>query len=190
MPRLATSRVYRAFGARGAAFVGFFALAIGGIALESHLAPPTSDGLHVGSEPERSTPGGITWTFADGLPPGWTAVAATRRRDRSLLVTTRGTPGYQVFSPSRPLAPGRYRLLTRFQIARGGTNVATLDVARQRFLSSNSYTARADGQQVMTTGAPFTLRSRRRVAVVFSNPAPRTRSVFRIVEVRLRARRQ
>jgi hypothetical protein len=123
----------------------------------------------------------LRWDFTRGIPPEWTRVGAVRPTAQGLQVTTTRTAGYQLYSLSHKLAPGRYEVRARVVLRSGGIGIGLVNVATQRFVINEAYTANGDGRGPLSTTGAFRLKVPARVSVVLSNvfppgtPAPSSR---------------
>lgn len=124
------------------------------------------------------------WSFLGGLHREWTSLTQTNLRDDGLEVITSKDPGYQLLSRTRRLSPGRYRATGRFRISDGAFSLAVLDLVRQRFLTSGTFTE-ADGRGELALSVDFRTRERRSISVVLSNGSPTGRSEWLLTSVTL-----
>jgi len=113
-----------------------------------------------------------TWSFATGLPAGWSAEQGTgyRSTEGSLQVTTDGRRlTYQLLSPVLQLPPGSFEVAAEMQVLSGGVALSVLDVARNEFVASTRYSARGLRRRRLPIGGPFTMSRPTRVRVILSN---------------------
>lgn len=124
------------------------------------------------------------WSFLRGLHREWTSLARTNLRDDGLDVVTNRGPGYQLLSRTRRLPPGRYRVTGRFRIVSGAFSLAVLDLDRQEFLKSGTFTE-ADGRGDLALSVAFRTKAQRSISVVLSNGSATGRSEWLLKSVTL-----
>jgi type II secretory pathway pseudopilin PulG len=113
-----------------------------------------------------------TWSFAAGLPAGWSAEKGTdsRSTEGGLQVTTGGGRlTYQLLSPVLQLPPGSFEVAAEMQVRSGGVDLLVLDVARNEFVASTLHSARATRRRRVAIGDRFTTSRPTRVRVILSN---------------------
>jgi len=113
-----------------------------------------------------------TWSFAAGLPTGWSAEEGIdyRSTEGGLQVTTNGRPRtYQLLSPVLQLPPGSFEVAAEMQVRSGGVALSVLDVARNEFVASTLHSARATRRRRVAIGDRFTTSRPTRVRVILSN---------------------
>jgi len=122
--------------------------------------------------PPSPTGAPATWSFAAGLPAGWSAEPGTDYRsteDGLRLGTNGGRRTYQFRSPVIQLPPGSFEVAAEMQVRSGGVDLSLLDVGRNEFVASTLHSARATRRRRVAIGDRFTTSRPTRVRVILSN---------------------
>jgi O-antigen ligase len=122
--------------------------------------------------PPSPTGAPATWSFATGLPTGWSAEQGTdyRPTEGGLEVTTNDGPRtYQLLSPVLQLPPGSFEVAAEMEVRSGGVVLSVLDVARDKFVASSPHSERGTRRRQVSIGKRFTTSRPTPVRVVLSN---------------------
>lgn len=124
------------------------------------------------------------WSFTDGLPSGWVALARTSRGNGGLDVSSRPSSRYRLYSSSLTLPPGKYRYVLTARALKGALALGALDWSRQRFLVQKTYSSQ--GSQLILALLKFRLTRPTAVALVLSNGTPGSPTHWSLVSAALR----
>lgn len=133
----------------------------------------------------------VDWQLGAGLPADWTVqpdVSVNAVVGGTRVDTSRNRADYQVLSPKIVLRQGRYAVLVRGDIQRGGINLGALDARRSAWAGQSHYWFKQHTKRG-TMAARFTLKRPATVRLVLANWRQRDISsrwiISRIAVIRL-----
>lgn len=113
------------------------------------------------------------WTFAHGLPTGWSGHQARFQPSPAGLrvVTSAKSFAYELTGPVFTLPRGTYEVVLRAKIGVGGIGVGALDISRKRccWLGYKHYWYGQKGVRSGLLGVRFKIGTTKRVGVVLAN---------------------
>ena len=132
--------------------------------------------------------GGRTWSFASGIPDGWTGTSedAARAAAGGSFTTLDHQWNYELVSPDMTLPPGSYTLYLRGKVLAGGLDLGVLDTGSNKWIEQRMYWYAQKRFDTAWMATPFGLTQETKVRFILSNWVPKAASSrWQLRELRL-----